>query len=442
MSNETSNSGAAIQPSCLALLPFLVFLVFYLGISLCAGDFYKVPMPVAFLVATMVALCQNRQRTLAEKVELFAKSMGESNIMIMCLIFILSGIFAALAKGMGAVDAAVALSRALIPDRLILGGTFIVSCLISLAIGTSCGTIAGLTPIAVGLVDQLAINPALLLGCVIGGAMFGDNMSIISDTTIAATRTQSVEMRDKFLSNLYFALPAALLTLAWYLCQGGEPASSEPANITWRQGILLVPYILVLLGALAGLNVMVLLVVGCVVATAIGLSAGAFDLWTSFGLMSEGMAGMCETLVVALLAGGLLGLIRYAGGISFLIQKIERSIQSPRAAEFGVALLVGFVNLFTANNTVAIVVAGPIAAEISHKFRCQPKRIASILDTTSCVIQGVIPYGAQILIATGIAKTAGLQMTAFDLMTHLRYPQLLALALIAYIAFGNRKNDK
>ena len=438
----SSDNSSPAQPNSLALLPFLVFLAFYLGISVCAGDFYKVPMPVAFLVATMVAMCQNRSRTLAEKVELFAKSMGETNIMIMCLIFILSGIFAALAKGTGAVDAAVAVSRALIPDRLILGGTFIVSCLISLAIGTSCGTIAGLTPIAVGLVDQLAVNPALLLGCVIGGAMFGDNMSIISDTTIAATRTQGVEMRDKFLANLRFALPAALVTLAIYLCQGGAPAVTEPTYFSERQFLLLVPYILVLFGALAGMNVMALLIFGCVVATGIGLVSGAFDLWTSFSLMSEGMGGMCETIIVALLAGGLLGLIRYAGGISFLIQKIEKGIQSPRAAEFGIALLVGFVNLFTANNTVAIVVAGPIAAEISQKFRCQPKRIASILDTSSCVIQGIIPYGAQILIATGIAKTAGVQVTALDLLAHLRYPQFLALALVIYIFVGNKMPEE
>ena len=442
MSTDTQDSSSVPRPSCLALLPFFVFLVFYLGISICAGDFYKVPMPIAFLVATMVALFQNRSRKLDEKVELFAKSMGETNIMIMCLIFILSGIFAALAKGTGAVDAAVAVSRALIPDRLILGGTFIVSCLISLAIGTSCGTIAGLTPIAIGLVDQLGINPALLIGCVIGGAMFGDNMSIISDTTIAATRTQGVEMRDKFLSNLRFALPTALVTLACYLCQGGTPGAMAPTQVTWRQVILLIPYALVLAGALAGMNVMLLLIFGCLVATGIGLGMGAFDLWGGFSLMSEGMSGMCETIIVALLAGGLLGLIRYAGGISFLIQKIEKGIRSPRAAEFGVALLVGFVNLFTANNTVAIVVAGPIAAEISRKFHCQPKRIASILDTASCVIQGIIPYGAQILIASGIAKTAGLKVTALELLVHLRYPQFLALALILYIAFGAKKTAK
>ncbi|MBR6471567.1 MAG: Na+/H+ antiporter NhaC family protein [Victivallales bacterium] len=442
MSTDTQDSSSVPRPSCLALLPFFVFLVFYLGISICAGDFYKVPMPIAFLVATMVALFQNRSRKLDEKVELFAKSMGETNIMIMCLIFILSGIFAALAKGTGAVDAAVAVSRALIPDRLILGGTFIVSCLISLAIGTSCGTIAGLTPIAVGLVDQLGINPALLIGCVIGGAMFGDNMSIISDTTIAATRTQGVEMRDKFLSNLRFALPTALVTLACYLCQGGTPGAMAPTQVTWRQVILLIPYALVLAGALAGMNVMLLLIFGCLVATGIGLGMGAFDLWSGFSLMSEGMSGMCETIIVALLAGGLLGLIRYAGGISFLIQKIEKGIRSSRAAEFGVALLVGFVNLFTANNTVAIVVAGPIAAEISRKFHCQPKRIASILDTASCVIQGIIPYGAQILIASGIAKTAGLKVTALELLVHLRYPQFLALALILYIAFGAKKTAK
>jgi len=440
--HKTSSPSPERAASWSALLPFAIFVLFYVGLSVWVNDFYKVPMPVAFLVASAAALLLNRRHPLGDKVEIYARGMGEPNIMIMCLIFILAGAFAAVAKGMGAVDSAVLVSRHLIPSGVLLAGIFLVSCFISLATGSGCGTIAAITPIAVGLITPTQVPAGVMLGAVIGGAMFGDNMSIISDTTIAATRTQGVEMRDKFLSNLYFALPAALLTLAWYLCQGGTPASSEPAGVTWRQLLLLVPYILVLIGALAGLNVMVLLVVGCVVATAIGLSSGAFDLWTSFGLMSEGMAGMCETLVVALLAGGLLGLIRYAGGISFLIQKIERSIQSPRAAEFGVALLVGFVNLFTANNTVAIVVAGPIAAEISRKFRCQPKRIASILDTTSCVIQGIIPYGAQILIATGIAKTAGLQMTAFELMTHLRYPQLLALALIAYIAFGNRKNDK
>ena len=428
-----SKQSVAEKPAnFMALMPFIVFLVFYLGLSVAAKNFNSVPMPVAFLVASAAALIYDRTRPLDKKVDVFARGMGDTNIMIMCLIFILAGVFAAVAKASGAVDAAVIISRHMIPDSLFLVGLFAVSCFISLAIGTSCGTIAALTPIAAALVKTMHIMPELAIGAVIGGAMFGDNMSIISDTTIAATRTQDVAMRDKFIANLKMILPAAVVAVLIYLFIGfahDAKAAEDLVPVSWSHIINVVPYILILAGALLGGNVILLLFCGSVLSGAIGIASGKMTFWNMLTVSGEGALSMSETLIVALLAGGLLAIIRVNGGIRYLLGWIEKRIAGKSGCELGVMLLIGVVNLFTANNTVAIVITGPIAKDLSDKYNCKPKRIASILDTASCVVQGLLPYGAQMLIAFGIAKAAGLNVTSLMLCCFAFYPILLALAL-------------
>ncbi|MBR2363872.1 MAG: Na+/H+ antiporter NhaC family protein [Lentisphaeria bacterium] len=430
----TDRQENACPASFLALVPFLVFLLFYLGLSIWAKDFYKVPMPVAFLVASASAFLLNKKNTLAEKMEIYAKGMGENNIMIMCLIFILAGAFAATAKAAGAVDATVLISRHFIPDALILPELFCLACFISLAIGTSCGTIAALTPIAAGMITSMGLSPALALGAVIGGAMFGDNMSMISDTTIAATRTQGVAMRDKFIMNFKMILPAAVLTVLIYLFTK-TPATVHTVlpPLSWKHFLATTPYLLILAGALAGLNVMMLLFLGTVFAALFGICCTTLTFWDALGNMGKGSLGMAETLIVAILAGGLLGMIRYNGGIRFLLEKIQLAVKGKYGCEAGVMFLVGLVNLFTANNTVAIVIAGPVAKDLSEKYKCDPRRIASILDTASCAVQGLIPYGAQILIAMGIASGSGIKISSLALVGSLYYPFLLGAALLISI---------
>ncbi|MBO7654187.1 MAG: Na+/H+ antiporter NhaC family protein, partial [Kiritimatiellae bacterium] len=430
-----------VRPNGYALIPFLVFAIFYVGLSLWAGrlgfemPWYKVSMPVAFLVASASSLLIGR-RSLEEKVEIYARGMGEPNIMIMCLIFILAGAFAAIAKGAGAVDAAGTIAQSLIPAKLMVAGVFLVSCLISLAIGTSCGTIAAVTPIALGFAAPLHLNPALLMGAVIGGSMFGDNLSMISDTTIAATRTQGVRMKDKFLANGLIASPVALIALFLYAVGGSAAGSVEVPAVTWRHIVLILPYVLVLALALAGFNVMALLFSGTVLSAMIGGALGKFAFFDAMDLLGKGTLGMGETLIVALLAGGLFKSVQTNGGVLWLTDRIARVIRGPRTCEFGVFLLVSAVNCFTANNTVAIVIAGPIAKACAAKFGANPIRIASVLDTASCIIQGLIPYGAQILIAMGVAKGLDMAVDSFSLLKCLYYQPLLALAVIVSMAFS------
>ena len=434
--NEQDRSPAP-ESRARALVPFFVFAAFYLGLSLWAHDFYRVPIIIAFLVASAAALMFGRGRPLAERVDRYARGMGETNIMLMCLIFILSGAFATVAKGSGAVDSAVALAQAAIPSKLMLAGLFVVSCLISLAIGTSCGTIAAVTPIAAGLTGPMGFSPALTIGAVVGGAMFGDNLSMISDTTIAATRTQGIGMREKFRANIGIALPAALAAVAIYCCVGGSGAGAAPAarTLAWQDAVLVLPYILILALALLGLNVMMLLFAGTALAAVIGIVCGRFTFWGALDLLGKGTLGMSETLIVAILAGGLLATIRENGGIAWVMKSSARLVRGPRSCEFAVGLLTVAVNLFTANNTVAIVVAGPVAKDFADRCKASPARIASVLDTTSCVTQGLIPYGAQLLMAVGLAKEGGLALGSFHLIGALYYPFFLALSVAAAILF-------
>lgn len=437
--------AAPSKPNPLALVPFLIFAVFYVGFSLYAKHlgmdmpFYKVSMPVAFLVASAFALCLGRRRPLSEMVESYATGMGETNIMIMCLIFILAGAFATVAKGSGAVDAAVDLARSLIPVKLMVAGVFFTSCLISLAIGTSCGTIAAMTPIALGFAGSLQLSPVLLMGATIGGAMFGDNLSMISDTTIAATRTQGVEMREKFFANFVIALPAAIVALVLYGISGSAAGAVGTPEIAWRHWLLVAPYLLVLVLALLGLNVMLLLFAGTVFSAVIGCCLGRIDVMGVLDLIGRGALGMSETLIVALLAGGLFKIISDNGGIMWLTDRISAFIRGPKTCEIGVFFLTAAVNLFTANNTVAIVISGPIAKTCAERFGARPVRIASVLDTASCIVQGLIPYGAQILIAVGVAKGLGMTVGTGSLVARLYYQPILALAFFIAMVFGRRR---
>ena len=432
------NNDFEVKPRFAALIPFFVFVIFYVGLSVWAQDFYKVPMPAAFAVASAAAFFLNRKSPVEEKVNVYASGMGEANIMLMCLIFILAGAFAAVAKAMGAVDAAVLITRSLIPARFLLSGIFVVSALISLAIGTSCGTIAALTPIAAGLITPMGLRAEVMLGAVIGGAMFGDNLSMISDTTIAATRTQDVPMREKFYANFKMVFPAAVVAVVIYILTGhSEYTAAVSVAANWKSIVLTIPYLLVLILALAGFNVMALLFFGVLFSSVLGIITGAFDIWGALEACGQGTLGMSETLIVAILAGGLLKLIRWNGGIAYLMEKIRKLIRSGAGCEIGIFLLVSLVNFFTANNTVAIVIAGPIAKELSKRYDCEPRRIASILDTASCFVQGLIPYGAQMLIAVGIARSSGLKISTIGLLGTQYYQWLMLLALL--VSFGIRQ---
>lgn len=424
-------------PHARALIPFGVFLVFYLGLSIWSNDFYKVPMPVAFLVASATALLLNRRASLKSKIELFAHGMGDADIMTMCLIFILAGAFASTARAMGAVDSSVQLALAVIPPNLLLAGLFVVACFISLAVGTSVGTIAALGSIGAGLSETLAVPPGFCLGAIVGGAMFGDNLSMISDTTIAATRTQGVEMHRKFQANLKIASPAAAATVLLYLLL--SPAvhpDRAVGSAGWGAFFAMLPYISVLVLALCGLNVMAVLILGTAFAGVIGMANGSFDLWGFLGALGSGTLSMSETLIVALLAGGLLKVIRYNGGIAYLLKTIETHIRGRRGGEFGIFLLVGVVNCFTANNTVAIVITGPIARDISKRYGIPAARSASILDSASCIVQGMLPYGAQILTAIGAAGATGLAVSPLEVIRYLGYPYLLGVFLLVSVFLG------
>ena len=415
-----------------ALIPFAVFAIFYVTLGVVARDFYRIPMTVAFLVAIASALFLQRDKKFSEKIESLAKGMGEPDIMLMCLIFILAGAFAAVAKGSGAVDSAVIIARWIIPDNFMVAGLFLVSALISLAVGTSCGTIAAVAPIAMAFAEPLGLSPALLAGAIVSGAMFGDNLSMISDTTIAATRTQGVNMRDKFVANAAVAIPAAFAALFIYLVAGSQQtaatAVASEAAVAFKDFVLILPYVLVLLLALVGVNVVVVLLIGTAASGFLGAVFGPLDFLGALETAGKGTLGMSETLTIALLSGGLFNLVREAGGIEWLTHAIAGKVRGPKSCELGAFFLTGLVNLFTANNTVAIVIAGPVVRELGKKFKADPVRLAGIIDIAGCFVQGVIPYGAQILIATGIARSAGCEFSGLGLISCVYYPVLLAAA--------------
>ena len=423
------------ESSFKAIIPFIVFVLFYFGFSLWTRDFSKVPMTVAFIISSATALILNHKEKLSKKIELFALGMGNKDIMIMCLIFIMAGAFTATAKAVGGVEAAVLIAQHFIPAQFMVLGLFVISALISLSIGTSCGTIAAIVPIAVSISQTLGINPAILLGATVGGAMFGDNMSLISDTKIAASRTQNVEMRDEMFYNLkIITIPAILCVLLYAL-----PVFTSENSINISQNILTIdsyikvaPYILLLILGVSGINVMFLLLFGTILNTIIGLSYGIFDIFTAFTYIGDGTTSMANTIVVAMLAGGLLLLVRYNGGITYIIKETERWIKNKKTCEVGICFLAGMINLFTANNTVAIITSGSIVRELAEKYGVKAERAASLMDTTSCCVQGMIPYGAQILIAAALSASIG--VSAFTILKGLFYPALMLLGLVFSIS--------
>lgn len=416
------------QRGLLSLTPVLVLLVVYLVGSLLAGDFYRIPIGVAFVTAAVYGIAITSGRSFSERVSLFSDGAANPNIMYMVWIFVLAGIFAASAKAMGAVDATVQLTLRFVPDDFLPAGIFVAACFISMSVGTSVGTIVALTPVVTALAAELGCNTAWMVAIVVGGAFFGDNLSFISDTTIAATQSQGCGMREKFRTNFIIVLPAAIITLAVYLAGGSAGnAVAVPESIGWFKAI---PYIAVIVMALAGINVLAVLFAGIVIADVIGLFSGAFTTLSIFTSAGEGLSSMCELILVTLLAGGLMNLVRVGGGFEYLIRVLTRRISGRRGAESVIALLTALTNLCTANNTIAIITVGPIARDIAGRFGVSPRKSASIMDTASCFVQGVIPYGAQLLMASGLAAVSPL-----EIIPYLYYPMLIGVMLVLSIVF-------
>ena len=419
----------------IALLPLGVFILVYLGSSIIAGDFYKVSVVVPFLISALVALIMNRKNTLDKKLETFCKGAGDSNIILMIIIFILAGAFAEVARTMGAVDSTVNLGLSLLPSNILIAGLFIISCFIALSVGTSVGTIVSLVPIAVGVSEKAGVLPAIAVAAVVGGAMFGDNLSIISDTTIAATRTQGCEMRDKFKMNFKIVLPAAIITTIIFIVVGTGTSVISVETLEYNF-IKIIPYIAVIISALMGVNVILVLLSGIVVSGIIGFTYGSFNLIGLFGAISTGVLGMSELIIVSILIAGTIEIIKSNGGIEFILNKGLKGFKTKRGAEYGIASLVSLVDVCTANNTVAIVTVGPIAKDISNEFNLEPARVAGIMDMFACVFQGVIPYGAQLISAAGLAA-----ISPFTIMKYLFYPYLMGISAIISIWLYWRKRE-
>ena len=423
----TQNRVNNIIPNFWALTPLIVFLLVYLVTSIIVGDFYKMPITVAFVISSIVSIVITKG-TLNDRIEHFSRGAANPNIMLMIWIFVLAGAFAATAKATGAVDATVNLAISILPGNLLIAGIFAAACFISLSVGTSVGTIVALTPVAVGIAEKTEIGIPFVVAVVVGGAFFGDNLSFISDTTIAATKTQGCEMSDKFKVNSMIVTPVAIVVLILYVFMGmgiDLPAVTEDVN--W---IKVIPYLLVIVTAVTGINVMIVLLLGILTSGIIGVATSSVDFWGWIGSMGDGVIGMGELCIITLLAGGMLEMIRRGGGIQYIINKITSKVNSPKAAEFSIAGLVCFANLCTANNTIAVITIGPIAKEIASKFGIDPRKSASLLDTFSCFIQGIIPYGAQLLIASGLAGISPLSV-----IPYLYYPMLMGAAACLAILF-------
>ena len=422
--SQGENKGRAI-----ALLPIGVFLVIFLGSGIVTGDFYAMPAIVAFLIALAVAFVQNRGLSFDEKIKVIAKGVGDDNIITMSLIFLCAGGFSGAVTAAGGVDSTVNFGLSILPSGVAVVGLFVIGCFISVSMGTSMGTIAALAPIAVGISEKTGFAMAICIGAVVCGAMFGDNLSMISDTTIAAVKTQGCEMKDKFKANFFIVLPAAIITVVIFFVitmgQSFEMTQELPYNI-----LQIVPYILVLVGALIGINVFVVLIGGIVVSLIVGLATGTIAVAEMFTVVGNGVTGMYDITVISIVVACIVSLVKEFGGIQFILNLIRSKIKSKKGAEFGIAGLTLLVDCCTANNTVAIVMAGPIAKEISDEFEVDPKRSASWLDIFASVGQGLIPYGAQLLSA---ATLTGL--TPYAIMPYLYYPILMAISAICFITF-------
>ncbi|OYP35119.1 sodium:proton antiporter [Prevotella sp. P5-126] len=416
-----------MKKGIIALSPLLVFIVLYLVTSIIARDFYKVPITVAFMVASIYAVIMAGGIPLRKRIDIYSRGAGTGQMMLMIWIFILAGAFANSAKAMGSIDATVNLALTLLPANMLLAGLFLAACFISLSVGTSVGTIVALTPIAAGVACQTGTALPLMVAVVVGGSFFGDNLSFISDTTIVATSTQGCRLSDKFRVNSYIVIPAAIAILAIYVVMGLH--TQAPQKVGPVSLLKVIPYLVVLLTAVCGMNVMAVLTLGIALTGAIGLIDGSFDFYGWMGSMGQGIMGMGELIIITMMAGGLLEIIKHQGGIDFLIQRMTRHIHTKRGAELAIAALVSLVDLCTANNTVAIITVGGIAKQIGDRFGVDNRKCASILDTFSCMMQGLIPYGAQMLMAAGLAA-----LNPISILPYLYYPMAIGFtALLAIL---------
>ena len=417
-----------MKKGLIALSPLMVFIAFYLVTSIIAGDFYKIPITVAFMVSSIYAIIICGGKPLMSRINTYSRGAATEQMMLMIWIFVLAGAFAHSAKTMGSIDATVNLTLSLLPPQMILAGLFLAACFISLSIGTSVGTVAALVPIAAGVAAETGTDVALMTAIIVGGSFFGDNLSFISDTTIMATQTQGCRLSDKFRVNVFIVAPAALVILVVYLLMGA--GMQTPQQISPVEWVKVIPYLMVLVTAILGMNVMAVLTLGILLTGIIGLLTGSFDIYGWFGAMGEGILSMGELIIVTMMAGGMLELIKQQGGIDFIIRQMTRRVNGKRGAELSIAALVSLVDICTANNTVAILTVGSISKQIGDRFGVDNKKCASILDTFSCTVQGLIPYGAQMLIAAGLAA-----INPISILPYLYYPLALGLAAMLSILF-------
>lgn len=414
-----------MKKGLIALSPLLVFITLYLVTSIVARDFYKVPITVAFMASAVYAVATTKGK-LRRRINVFSRGAGKPEMMLMIWIFVLAGAFAHSAKAMGSIDATVNLTLALLPPQMILAGMFMAACFVSISIGTSVGTIAALVPIAAGIANETGTSVPMMTAIIVGGAFFGDNLSFISDTTIMATQTQGCRLSDKFRVNAFIVIPAALLVLVGYFFMGTEvSAPQHQAPVEWMK---VMPYLVVLMTAIFGMNVMAVLTLGIILTGLIGLFSGSFDIYGWFSSMGEGILSMGELIIVTMMAGGMLELIRQQGGIDFIIRLLTKRVNSKLGAELSIATLVSLVDVCTANNTVAILTVGDISKRIGDRYGVDNKKCASILDTFSCTIQGLIPYGAQMLIAAGLAS-----LNPVSILPYLYYPFVLGIIALLSI---------
>lgn len=414
------------------LIPIGIFLLLFIGSGILFRDFYSMPAIVAFLLALVAAFLQNRKRSFAEKLSTVVKSMGDENVMIMCLIFVLAGAFSGAVQAAGGVESTVNFGLTILPPKIAVAGLFLIACFISIAMGTSVGTIAALTPIAVGISQKTGFAGAMCVGAVVCGAMFGDNLSMISDTTIVATRTQGCEMKDKFRENFKIVLPAAVITVVLFLVLAWNSDYSVTGSLNYNL-LKILPYVVVLAGALLGMNVFMVLILGTLLSIVVGVGTGSI-LWTDIfrviGMGADGNGGimnMYDITVISIVVAGIIGLVKENGGIDFILCNIKKHVKGKKGAQAGIAVLSSLVDISTANNTIAIVMAGPIAKDISEEYGIAPKRTAALLDIFTSVWQGLIPYGAQLLYASAGAAAAGLALSPTELLPYLFYPFLMAI---------------
>lgn len=435
------------KSNVLALIPIGVFVIFYLSLGIIFEyvmkipmGFYNVPVVVAFLVALFVAVLQTKEISLDKKFEIMGQGVGDKNIITMLVIFMLAGIFVGVV-GRDSAESVAYFMLSITPPRFAVVVLFLISCFVSTAMGTSVGTITLITPIAVAISESSGFSLPLCVGTVVGGAMFGDNLSFISDTTIAACNGQGCKMKDKFRTNIAIVIPAALVTLTIILALSFNSNISSVINKEYDM-IRIIPYILVLLSGIIGINVFVTLMIGILSGSAIMLITGAVKIPDLLTAMGGGASGMFETSMVAILVAALCGLIKYNGGFEALLNGIRKIFKGKKGGQLGIGLLVGLMDIATANNTVAIVMANPIASEMAKDFDISPRKTASILDTFSCIFQGILPYGAQILVALSVVSTLGYELSAFQIISNLFYPMMLLISSLVFIFLIPEKKSK